>query len=387
MKDAVDGNRSVFPSLISRVLPGNEPSAIDISNKAAVESVINDYLENMDITTQSASVNINGRYLVGANVTNNGQIALGFNVNSTEGKHKSDVSLICLFGLLAYEGLKKAYSESKQVPGNIVINVPKMTTALPIDEFKMNGVKNEYAHRFSNNEHVVIINNFTRPITVKILFKKVDVQPEGVIAQYGLIGSKAKNEDYRHDALFEDFKKKYGLKSFTGKDVSEKRYILLIDVGEGTVDFSVLHQFSPVPQINSSINMGTGNVVEGAIKSLRSQYPMIGQVNRQSFVSIANRGDDNESKAYRQVLGEQLITIEELINEQIKSIYAALNAQIDLVVLCGGGIKTIRPDYEKKLDNVIDLLSPFGPADIMWVPDKYTQFLNLDGLEFRLKFM
>lgn len=387
IKASIDSRRFIFPSLVSRVFPGNEPQVVEASQVKAIDKLITDYVQNMDITTQSNSIHTNGRYLVGMNALNSGQVVTGFNVSSTEGKHNSDVSIISLLGMLAYNALQKFWIKNHNLPKDLDVTVDKMATALPISEYKIKGVKESYAKRFSAGTHVVIINNFSDPITVKVKFSKVAVQAEGVIAQYGLIGSNLSDEQYRKDGLFDEFKKHNDLKDFTGYDISRKKYILLIDVGEGTVDFSVLHNTSPVPQINTSINMGTGNIVENAIKALRGQYPIIGQIRRQTFTEIAARGKDKESETYRQFLNEQLVTLEDLISEQVKSIYAQLNGQVDMVALCGGGIKVLREAYEKPFSKLIKDLSPFGPAQILWVPAKYTQYLNLDGLEFRLRYL
>lgn len=387
MKDEINGIRTVYPSLLAQILPGNEPTPINVNNSGAVNEVITKYLDNMDITTQSNSLKMNGRFLIGNNAVDSGIPVTGFNVNSTEGKHNSDVSLICLFSLAAYTALYEFWQEHKSLPKQLDVSISKMATALPIDEIKLPGVRRAFINRFLQNDHVVIINNFNTPVTVNLSFKKVDVQAEGVIAQFGLIGGLQKNTKYRNDDIFKEFRLKYKKPDFTGREVSKLNYILLIDVGEGTVDFSVLHKVSPVPQINRSINMGTGNVVESAIKALRKKYPMIGQISRQSFIQIANRGNDQESVAYRNILISQLVLLERLINEQIKTIYSQLNGQISLVVVCGGGTKTLRSHYERQLQSIIEDMSPFGAAPIFWIPNKNTQMLNLDGLNFRLKYM
>lgn len=57
---------------------------------------------------------------------------------------------------------------------------------------------------------------------------------------------------------------------------------------------------------------------------------------------------------------------------------------MDVTVQSGGGAVTLANHYFDRLSKVLDDLSPFGAAPILWVPKQYAQMLNLDGLEFAL---
>ena len=183
------------------------------------------------------------------------------------------------------------------------------------------------------------------------------------------------------------FKKKYNYKNFDGETVLKIGNVLSIDIGDGTVDFSVLNGASPVPHLNSSILLGVGNVTEDAVQALHQRYPMYGQLNRQAFMKIAERGKDSESSAFMELLREQLISLESRIEEKVKEIYARVNNQINLIVVCGGGAAILHTTYGKQFEQTINSMSPFGSAPILWVPKEYDQMLNLDGLQFRLNQM
>ncbi|WP_270643145.1 ParM/StbA family protein [Limosilactobacillus mucosae] len=383
MKDSINGERSVFPSTLSIVTPGHEGQVIDVEDVKAVQAMLEDYMNNMDVTVQSGGVKANGRYLVGGVATRSGNPVMGFNVNSTEGKYTSDVSIIPILALTAYHVTNMLYHEHGELPKALNVVVDKMITALPIDEYKQPGVKEQYANRFLKHEHVVIINNFSHPITITISFSKVNVQPEGVIAMFGLIGDT--NGNYRNDDLFKKFREQYDLPKFNGESVLKIGNVLGIDIGDGTVDFSVMNGISPVPEFNSSLLMGIGNVIENAAEALHRQYPTIGLINRQSFMQIVDRGRGKESQVYLSFLNNQLLVLENAIDEKIKTIYSRLNGQIDLIVVSGGGAVTLANHYFDRLSKVLDDLSPFGAAPILWVPKQYAQMLNLDGLEFALK--
>lgn len=386
MKDSVNEQRSIFPSVISRVLPSGEPEPININDFDEVKNVLNNYLNYMDVTVQSQSIHNNGRFLVGNIVTDNGMDGITFNVNSTEGKSHSDISLICLFALLAYKGLKDVF-EGTDLPQVINITVNRMITALPIDEIKIKGAADAYKQRFTDNDHVVLINTFTQPITVNLHFEQVSVMPEGVVAEYGVIGDPRNSDDYRDDDLFNELREQYNLPGFDGEDVLQIGNVLGIDIGEGTVDFSIIKGVSPVPRLNSSIYMGVGNVIENATQALHEQYPSVPIMDRQTFMKIANSHRGRESQAYLQCLNEQKVALEDQITERVKTIYTKMKGQIDLIIVSGGGAAAMKDHYYKEFKRVIDEVSPFGAAPLLWVPNKYTQTLNLDGMEFRLKRM
>lgn len=387
MKDAINGKRVIFPSVLSRILPGNEPSKVDLSDMDNVKRLLDNCLDYMDIDISSNSIKENGRYFVGNLAANSGAPLIGFNVNSNEGKSNSDVSLICLLALISYCALKQYFRSQKQIPKEIDVSVDALVTALPIDEIKIPGVRDKFAQRFLTNKHKITIKSFSQDIDCYIEFKKVDVQPEGVIGQYGLIGNTDKETSYRKDNIYESFKKKYNYKNFDGETVLKIGNVLSIDIGDGTVDFSVLNGASPVPHLNSSILLGVGNVTEDAVQALHQRYPMYGQLNRQAFMKIAERGKDSESSAFRELLREQLISLESRIEEKVKEIYARVNNQINLIVVCGGGADILHTTYGKQFEQTINSMSPFGSAPILWVPKEYDQMLNLDGLQFRLNQM
>lgn len=385
MKDSIDGKRYIFPSIMSTVID-DANNKINENDKNAVANLLNNFLENMDVTLQSNGIIKNGRYLVGSSANTSNNTVLGFNVNSNEGKSSSDISIICLLTLLAYTSLNKYYSKNKELPDELTIDIDKMVTALPIDEIKISGEREKYINRFLH-QHIVTINNFSTPIQCMINFNKIDVQPEGVIGQYGLIGNPNSMNDYRNDDIFNDLKKKYGFKKFTGEDVEKIGPVISIDIGDGTIDFSVVDGASPVPRINSSVLLGVGNVVEEAVMNLRQKYPTYGQLNRQNFMKIALRGGDKESDAFSSFIDKPIVLLEQQIEEKVKSIFAKLSNQVGLITINGGGSPLVKKYYEKDFDNLINTLMPFGSAPILWVPPKYSQFLNLDGLEFRLNHM
>ncbi len=385
MKDQINKDRFIFPSVISPVLPGSEPSVTEVEDTDKVQKIMNDFLDHMDITVQSKGININGRYQIGRSASHSIS-PMTFNVNSNEGKADSDISIICLLSLASYYALNKYFKENSDIPSNLIVDIEKFITALPIDEIKLKGAKERFIERFTSNNHIVIINNFSKPVSITLSFKKGEVQPEGIIAENGLIAEPENSELSRNDGIFDELNKDYDL-DIKGQDLLKMGNVLGIDIGEGTVDFSVTNSAAPVPTLNSSILLGIGNATENAINALHQDYPVIGKINRQAFIEIANRDNSKESQTYKHYLDSQLIILEQQITEQVKSIYRTLNSQVGLIFICGGGASVLKNHFEKRFSKIIDEVSPFDSAPIMWVDEKFAQNLNLDGLVFRLNWM
>ena len=382
MKDAINGTRTVFPSVLAAVTPGTEGLQIDENNQDSVKGIIDHYLDNMDVTIQSKGVKNNDRYLVGKNASESGEPLITFNVSSVEGKSSSDISIICLLSLISYHALHDYYKKNNKLPQHLDVTVDKMITALPIDEFDSQEIRQIFSERFSKYSHAVIINNFFHPITVNIDFKKVKIFPEGAIAIFGLIGDI--NGYYRNDDLFKEFKQQNNLKDFNGNSITQYGNILGIDIGDGTVDFSVTDGMAPKPKFNSSILMGVGNVAERAVKALHKQYPVIGYVNRQRFMEIANRDNSKKSQVFRSFLNNQMKTLEQLISQRVRTIYSQLDGEINMVVISGGGAAALKDHYQQTLIQELEEISLFGAPPVLWVGKEYTQTLNLDGLQFML---
>lgn len=384
MKDRLNGNTTIFPSVISRFLPGMQSTVVNSTDREGVKYLLNNYLEAMDITVQSNGVNVNSRYLVGKSAIDSGATLTTFNVSSVEGKATSDISIICLLSLISYKALKEYYDLNLELPTQLEVVIPKMTTDLPIDETKNKSIRETYIARFNTNKHIVVINNFENPITVTVTFDNVSLQPEGVIGANGLILSHTVAHAFRDDEVFRPLIEYYGLDHFDGQDLLECGNVLGIDIGDGTVDFSATNGLQALPNMNDSLNLGVGNIAEDAINALHQAYPSIRKLNRQKFMTIAKRGEDAESKTYRQFLNDQAVTLNQQIIAKVSSMYSRLDQQVGMIVVSGGGSVTLKDSLFSMLRDTMKQLDSFNKTKVFWVDKEYAQTLNLDGLEARL---
>ncbi|KJY59630.1 hypothetical protein [Lactobacillus apis] len=384
MKDRIDDQVTIFPSVLARFLPGMQNTVIKSDDTVAVNRFFEDPLQNMDITVQSNGINNNGRYLVGNAAACSGSSLLTFNVSSIEGKNSSDIGIVAALSLISYKALTEYFRDNNAIPSSLDVVIPNMATDLPIDEIKNRNVRESYVSRFMDNIHVVVINNFDNPITVSVTFKKVSLQPEGVIGEKGLILSAEKKNSFRDDEVFLPVKKQYNLDNFDGESLLDSGNVIGIDIGDGTVDFSCMNKLVTLPNMNDSLNMGIGNISEDAIKALHQAYPSIKKMNRQKFMEIANRGDDEESKTFKQFLDEQSVAINQEIIEKVKTLYSRLDQQLGMIVVSGGGAATLQSSLLPALNSTLSEIDVFSKTKIFWVDKKYAQTLNLDGLQARI---
>ncbi|QNQ82929.1 ParM/StbA family protein (plasmid) [Lactobacillus sp. PV037] len=384
VKNQTNNQRIKFPSVLAEVIPGSEPMPIDETDTRQVATIFSNLFSHMDITIDSPKISGVPRYLVGDLANTSFGSVIGFNVSSVEGKADSEIGLVTLLAQLAYRSLEKYYLEYQELPNpNELINVkvPKMTTALPINEYKQAGVKEKYAQKFIG-KHKVTINTFTHPLNFEIIFDKVDVEPEGVVAVSGLVGNPTDPLTSRNDGVFDDFKKEYDIENFDGKNILETKRLIVIDVGDGTVDITVIVNGVPISNLTQSLQVGTGVVQENAIKALKNKYPTLGNMSRQTFMDLA-RQNNRQGHVFTEILNSELSIIERPILEQIKTIFAN-NAQNELVIVCGGGASLLKDHFKPILKKNLEKLNVFGAPPLLWVPPKYAQYLNLDGLAFRL---
>lgn len=386
MKDQIDDQRFIFPSILAEVLPGQDIETVDINDLDNVKDLLQHFLEKMDITVNSETLNSSGRYLVGQQATYSINDPINFNVNSVEGKSTSDISLICIFALIAYSAVRDFVKEKNYVPDDLNVTIDKLSTALPIDEIKLPGVQKAFARRFTAYTHEVVINSFSEPVSVKLHFPNVFIDPEGVAAVTGLIFD-SKTLSYRHDGIFSELRENYNLPNFSGHDIITAGNVLIIDIGDGTIDFAVTNKGLRIANQNRSLLTGVGNVIENAITAVRKSYPMIPPMDRQTFIEIASRTDSKEGKVYQEFLKKQTIILERQIIEQLKDFQRSLHGQIGMIVVCGGGASLLKNEFQATFKSNLTELFPLSDPLLLWVAPKYTQFLNLDGLVVRAKLM
>ena len=386
MKDRINGKTTIFPSVIADFMPGMQNVTVDSNSREDVENFLDDFINNMDVTTNSKGINDNGRYLVGQAAAYSGIHVTTFNVGNSAGKNTSDISVIAALAFIAYNALNIYYRHHLVLPDLLNVSVDKFATDLPIDEFKNQGIVQSFIARFKEHLHIVTINNFDKPINVHIQFNQVAVEPEGLTGERGLIISPTYRGMYRDDDVFNPLLVDYQLDHFDGQDMAEAGNVICIDIGDGTVDFSTMNGLSTLTlaNLNDSLASGVGNVATDAINALHQKYPMIRKLNRQKFMEIANRGNDRESRAYKEFFDEQVKSLNRRIISKLSAIYNSLDQQVGMIIVSGGGAIALKDSLAPALKEAMSKLDIFDRTKIFWVDKEFAQTLNLDGLQARI---
>ena len=375
-KVAIDGQRmELQPSLIAHI---TEP----LSNQQQSQDEIFQRLnEQLDITVQS-DLTLNGRYLIGKAAQNKHFGQMSFNINSNADKAHSDITVIMTLGMIVLNELQ-GLSKRKKLPTTIQLKVKNMTTALPIIEAANSKHCNELKERYIKQTHIITVNNFQNPIVFQITFDNVLVTSEGVIGNLGLI-FEPQTMTYRKESYFKGLENRSKQNSkFSGKSILALGNIIGIDIGDGTIDISAIGKdLNPLIGENQFIDGGIGNAIDDAMQQLRQGGTALNS--RQVFLKQAL--ENNERGAYyRELLNQQLPVIESQIIEKVKTIYTDLNNDIALIYFHGAGANIIKEDFQNKLMNLLDQIDQFHLTNVLWLQDKDSQWLNLDGLEIQLK--
>lgn len=335
--------------------------------------------ENLDISIQS-SLSMNGRYLVGKAALCNTFSQISYNVKATADKAHDDITLIMCLSMITL-GALQTY-RGKKIPEQIDINVEKLATALPLMEAATSEHREALTKRYMGTTHVITVNNFPNPVTVHIHVRQTVIASEGIIGNVALVYD-PQTGTYRNNSFYNEFSQKYNLKNFTGKSIYQFNNIIGIDIGDGTVDISVVGKNLALNTNESKfIDSGIGNVIDSAIQQLR-QKKGININSRQIFVEQAFRNDER-GKYYLNLINENLPIIEAQINNKIKEIYQELNGDIDLIYFHGAGANLIKSTYTPELNKLLKQVDLFNNTKVLWIPKEQSQWLNLEGLQVRL---
>ena len=386
MKDRINGKTTIFPSVIADFMPGMQNVTVDSNSHEDVENFLDDFINNMDVTTNSKGINDNGRYLVGQAAAYSGIHVTTFNVGNSAGKNTSDISVIAALAFIAYNALNIYYRHHLVLPDLLKQTQNKKTTKIPIHKYKNQAIIQSFIARFKEHLHIVTINNFDKPINVHVQFSQVAVEPEGLTGERGLIISPTYRGMYRDDDVFNPLLLDYQLDHFDGQDMAEAGNVICIDIGDGTVDFSTMNGLSTLTlaNMNDSLASGVGNVATDAINALHQKYPMIRKLNRQKFMEIANRGNDRESRAYKEFFDEQVKSLNRRIISKLSVIYNSLDQQVGMIIVSGGGAIALKDSLAPALKEAMSKLDIFDRTKIFWVDKEFAQTLNLDGLQARI---
>ena len=363
---------TITPSLYTPISSqDNIPAELDNTNWGGLDN-------NMDVVIKSSTLKTTSELLVGTAAINSGN-TVTYNVESNIGKVDPDITLIIPLVKTAYAALNHILAREKSIPNTINVNLSYYLTCLPISEYS-NKKKREILHKkLTKGKHTVLIKNFSHDVKVNISLNTDNtyIYPEGITAQIGLIYSADNFPSFRNDDIYTNSPYK------DGQDYSKAGNTLLIDIGDGTTDISILNATHPLKGmgVNISLNQGTGTAAAAASDQLQIDYPQLGHYTRSVFLEHAARNNKEGQILRIKYLSPQIELLIKAIETEIEKEYRKANNDINTVVVLGGGTNLLTNQERKAFQRMLDSLNPLTDhQQIWWIDSRYNQLLNLDGL-------
>lgn len=388
VKASLDVGNGYFKTIINGKLPSVYPSVavkqFNTKNLRKIEEdeiplFMKDVFNNMDLSFSSPLVSSTERRVFGERALKSSKILEEFDVNSPIGKAEVDLSGALALGAIAADQLQTYYEGVKSLPANDTLNVHvDLATALPIAEHRKNAKM--YRAKFLNggNAHIVTFHNFERPIRVEIIFDYVQVMNEGEAAQYGLMFA----NDELLDTIYKTTVKRFPeLADSSGKEFVSASNTLGLDIGEGTINFTVFTDDNFNQESSFTIDKGYGQVLEETLVIVQSQgYPFNSRKELAEFIQHPPRFSKNKWAKIKSENEEQERRFAENLSSEISRAFRKMGGFIEVIFVFGGGAT---PLEWVLYDQIKEVISKFGDDDslpIVYLDNKYSQYLNVYGL-------
>lgn len=367
-------NTTITPSLYS---PITSQDSIQISELENLD--LEELNNNMDAIVKSPALKSKSEILVGNAAIASGNYVTDYNVEANTGKADPDITIIIPLVKIAYAALTHSLIKDKSIPSTINVNIICYLTCLPIREYGNIKKRELLKKKLCKGKHTIIIKNFEQDIKVIVSFNPENtfIYPEGIVGQYGLIYDPKNYPNYRNDSLYKESPYKDGQEYCTSGNT------LLIDIGDGTTDISIMSGTHPRKGlgVNTSLNQGVGTAAAIASDKLAIDYPQVGHYTRSTFLERASK-NDSEGKTLRdKYLSPQIDLLVKVIASEVEKEYRRMNNDISTIVVLGGGVNLLSNKNKTDFQTMVDDLNPFKKHQkVWWINSEYNQLLNLDGL-------
>lgn len=347
------------------------------------QSNLEDFSKSMEVVIKSTAIKSTAEYLVGESAINSGNALKSYNVEANTGKAESDITVIVPFTKIAYAALTHSVVKMKSIPSTINVNITHFITCLPIREYSNANKRELLRKKLTKGKHTVTVKSLKQDVKVVISFdsNNTSIYPEGIVAQIGLIYSSDNYPAYRNDDIYNQ--SPYA----NGREYYQSGNTLLIDIGDGTTDISIMDDTYPKKGlgVNTSLSLGAGTAAAAASDQLSVDYPQIGHYNRSIFLEHALK-DNKEGQTLRdKYLEPQINLLMNAIEAEAAKEFKKMNNDINTVVVLGGGANLLTAKNKADFQAMLDSINPLSDhQQIWWISSKYNQFLNLDGLRVLL---
>lgn len=384
IKADINGERVKIPSAIATKQSYMAPNPDTISDK-----YMENFLDNMDVSISSSSVNRTGRFLIGRAASKAASRTQTFNIYSGKGKSDDDLSVILTLSMIAGQRVKLAYEANADLSKPLNADVI-MATELPISEGRNSQVSKNYEDKYLGHKHIVTFNNFNDPITVSINFISVRSYLEGETASLALANAAKGLKGFEildslREAVAKDYKKNYPerAKKYGVEEILNALNIFILDIGERTSDLVTTTLGAANPEASDSIDLGFGTALERTRQELRVRH-LANFNSRYDLKEYLHRdlvgANKEKQEQIRQILIEQLQPLSDGIIDASSNILSLTANDTDVVFVLGGGSIPMLKQSNLRRD-LVELLQSLGSeAPVIGVDSKFAQWMNEIGL-------
>lgn len=337
----------------------------------AIGNIISDIFNTMDVSISSDLVPDGKRRIFGKRAINSRARTMAFDVNSFHrSKAEQEMSAIMVLGTFAGAALKDYYEANGKLPEKLMSVKVNCALALPVSEYRE--FKNRYSESFRKGSHLITFHNFVEPVRVELVFENVLVFPEGAAAHYAIANGLADIEKALNAK-----QKNLGI---TSQMVQEAENIIIIDIGEGTVNFVVFQGGELSPDASGALDQGYGTMldecVSGRLKD--SKFPFQGRKMLADFL-ITEPSPLNRAKyeAIREIVDDEGSVFSEEIVLTAENYISRIGSGIEAILVLGGGSIPLRRVLEPKLLESGDRLSGIP---VVYISSDDARKLNAKGL-------
>lgn len=328
--------------------------------------------EHLIVTIDSPSAPVGLYYIGESAIQSKNSNTANTMVVGIDRKSESNLPIINTVGNIAGVAVQKAYEETNAIPDAIQVT-SDMATAIPYEEYQDQAGR-VLEERFTAGVHRATVHVGKKRVSVDVVFDFVRVLPEATPVIFAL--QKNKEDAWRDDDLFADFKKDYGLSNLTGKYFTDKD-VLHVDIGEGTTEYPITRGVRVDSNFQYGSNNGVGYAIEEATPDFKKAV-MQTEVPRSFFSKcLVDRNHKFHAAAMEHIrtpLQNQARQIFDHIKRQISS---ARNL-IDVIAVYGGGSILMREYLEPELKKICKRLD----IQLLYVPEKYAVTMNAAGLDY-----
>lgn len=370
MKGEIKGNEMIFvdyPSTHAVFSLANDIKA----EGPAVANVIADIFNQMDISISSDLVPDGKRRIFGKRAIKSGERTVSFDVNDLHrSKAEQEMSPIMVIGTFAGVALKSWYDAEKKLPDKMITACVTCALALPIDEYRK--YKDIYAESLKKGSHLVTFYNFVEPVRVEVKFEEVLVFAEGAAARFAIKKGGADIEK----ALTEKLK---GLGT-TANMVQKAKNMLLIDIGDGTVNMAVFQGGELSPDASGTIDQGYGTMLDKCLRRLKPMGYPFGSSRKKLADFLLEEPTPFTRERYNVVSGivedEENMFCDDIVLSA-ENYITSMGGSTEFMLVIGGGSIPLRRVLEAKLNESGKRLSGIP---VIYMQSEDARKLNARGL-------